>query len=113
MPWINITTAASLGTDTRRTVAAELATVLHEIVGKDPAGVFVSFTTADEFYWGGERSVESAMFDVKWIGEFSEEQRNAIASRVLEAIVPAAGLATKKCRVIFTSKSSEDWGRPK
>ena len=83
-----------------------------DIIDKNPAGVFVSFCRADGFYWGGTPSEACAMFDVKWIGEFSAEQKSGIAARVFGEIAPAAGFDPKKTRVVFTSKVSEDWGRP-
>ena len=52
------------------------------------------------------------MFDLRWIGEFSAGQKQAIANSIIGELAPAAGIDGTKSRVVFTSKVSEDWGRP-
>ncbi len=112
MPWVNVTTGQKLSGEQRASLAAGIGAVLEETISKDPAGVFVSFNTADEFFWGGESKSDAAMFDVRWIGVFSAKQKQAIAGKILGDLAPAAGLAGARSRVVFTSKVSEDWGRP-
>ena len=111
MPWINVTTAKSLDPTQRKSIADGVAKTLNLNIDKDPAGVFVSFVTADEFYWGGESRRDSAMFDIRWIGEFSSDQKKAIASDICGSLAPAVGFESTKTRVVFTSKVSDDWGR--
>ena len=112
MPWVNVTTGKTLIKEQRAEIAGGVAKVLEEVIQKNPAGVFVSFNTADEFFWGGVSAPEAAMFDVRWIGEFSPQQKSAIAAAILTDLAPQAGIDGSKARVVFTSKVSEDWGRP-
>ena len=96
----------------RKSLAEGIANTLLDAIAKDPKGVFVSFNTADEFFWGGESGPEASMFDLRWIGEFSAGQKQAIANSIIGELAPAAGIDGTKSRVVFTSKVSEDWGRP-
>lgn len=113
MPWVNITTAKKLSSADRAKIASGVADALKRHIDKDPAGVFVSFTKAEEFYWGGVATDQCSMFDLRWIGEFSEDQKTAIAGDICGALAPAVDIDGKRTRVVFTSKASEDWGRPK
>ena len=112
MPWVNVTTARPLDVENRRTVADGIAKTLNVNIDKDPKGVFVSFVTADEFFWGGESRPDVSFFDVRWIGEFTADQKSAIAENICGNLAPAVGIDGKSTRVVFTSKISEDWGRP-
>ena len=111
MPWVQMTTAKTLDGNQRKSIAGGVAESLNKHIDKDPAGVFVSFVTADEFYWSGSPSDNAAMFDLRWIGEFSAEQKKAIAADICGTLAPSVGIDTKKTRVVFTSKTSDDWGR--
>ena len=111
MPWVNIVTGCSIPKDRRAETAEGISRTLNEVIGKDPAGVFVSFTRADDFYWGGSPRDDAAIFDLRWIGEFSADQKREISRRICGVIGPAAGLEAARTRVVFTSKAGEDWGR--
>lgn len=111
MPWVHVTTSKKLDTVQRKSIADGIAATLNTHIDKDPSGVFVSFVTADQFFWGGKSLDDVSMFDVRWIGEFSAEQKKGIAHDVCDSLAPAAGINGDKTRVVFTSKVSEDWGR--
>ena len=88
-----------------------VANALNQVIEKDPNGVFVSITRTEAFFWGGVPRDDAAIFDIRWIGIFSVEQKSEITNRIIKEIAPATGLEPSRMRVIFTSKSSEDWGR--
>ncbi len=70
-----------------------------------------SFTRPEAFYWGQERRDDSAIFEVRWIGEFSLDVKRTITRIVSTEIAPAVGLDPDRVRVLFTTFTTADWGR--
>lgn len=111
MPWVNVTTSRELSGKKREMIAEVVSNTLFEVIDKNPDGVFVSVNRAQSFFWGGVKRNDAAIFDIRWIGTFSSEQRKEITRRLITEIGPAAKLNPSHMRVIFTSKDRDDWGR--
>jgi phenylpyruvate tautomerase PptA (4-oxalocrotonate tautomerase family) len=111
MPWVNVVTTRALGDAERSTINAGVTAALVAHAGKQPQGVYVSFTRPDAFYWGQEQRDDSAIFEVRWIGEFSLDVKRTITRIVSTEIAPAVGLDPDRVRVLFTTFSTADWGR--
>ena len=111
MPWVNVITTRRLSDADLATLNAGVTAVLVEHAGKQPQGVYVSFTRPDAFFWGQEQRNDSAIFDVRWIGVFDLEVKRRITRRISTEIAPAVGLDPDRVRVLFSTFASEDWGR--
>jgi phenylpyruvate tautomerase PptA (4-oxalocrotonate tautomerase family) len=111
MPWIHVVTTRKLSAEQEETLQRDLATIFVDLAGKTRPGVYVSIGRPAVFFWGGERRDDAAIFDVQWIGEFGLEVKKEITRRICADLAPEAGLDPDRVRVLFTKKTSEDWGR--
>ena len=106
-----MTTREELSKKAQERIAEVIAATLEQTIDKDPSGVFVSINRAEAFFWGGVKRKDAAIFDIRWVGTFSAEQKSEITNRIVTEIAPATGLEPSRIRVLFTSKSRDDWGR--
>jgi phenylpyruvate tautomerase PptA (4-oxalocrotonate tautomerase family) len=111
MPWVNVVTTRKLADAELEKLNAGITAALIEHADKQAPGVYVSVTRPEVFYWGQEKRDDSAIFDVRWIGEFSLEVKRQITRRFSTEIAPAIGLDPDRVRVLFTTFATADWGR--
>ena len=111
MPWVNLVTAAPLTEQSQLLAKRVVAEVLKETIEREEKAVYVSFTVTSGFFWGGEPVRDVGIFDVRWIGQYGLDKKRAITRALTERLAGPLGLNPDRTRVIFTEKSSEDWGR--
>ena len=111
MPWVNIITARKLTQTELGTVNTGITAALVAHAGKKPGDVFLTVARPETFLWGGERSDDAAIFEVRWLGDFSLQAKRAITRIVATEVAPAVGLAPDRVRVIFSTYPTADWGR--
>jgi phenylpyruvate tautomerase PptA (4-oxalocrotonate tautomerase family) len=111
MPWVNVVTMRKLGDAELQKLNSGITAALVAHAGKQPQGVYVSVTRPEAFFWGQEKRDDSAIFEVRWIGEFGLEVKRTITRIVSTEIAPAVGLDPDRVRVLFSTFASADWGR--
>ena len=111
MPWINVLTTRRMADADLRRLNDGITAALVEHAGKQPQGVYVSVSRPEAFFWGQEERDDAAIFDVRWIGVFTLEVKRQITRRFSTEIAPSVGLDPDRVRVLFSTYSSEDWGR--
>ena len=111
MPWVNVVTTRNLADAELQTLNTGITAALVEHAGKQPAGVFVSVTRPEVLFWGQEKRDDAAMFEVRWIGEFTLEVKRTITRILSTVVAPAIGLDPDRVRVLFTTFATADWGR--
>ena len=111
MPWVNLVTAVPLSEKSQTETKRVVAEVLKESIGREEKAVYVSFTTTYGFFWGGEPVKDVGIFDIRWIGTQTLEKKRLITRALTERLAGPLGLNPDRMRVVFTEKSSEDWGR--
>ena len=111
MPWVNLVTAVPLSEKSQLEAKRVVAEVLKESIGREEKAVYVSFTTTNGFFWGGEPVKDVGIFDIRWIGQYDLDKKRSITRALTERLAGPLGLSPDRTRVIFTDKSSEDWGR--
>ena len=111
MPWVNLVTARRLSEEHQVEARRVIAEVLKESIGREEKAVFVSFASTDGFFWGGQPVKDAGIFDIRWIGQYDLDQKRWITRALTERLAGPLGLSPERTRVLFTEKSSEDWGR--
>ena len=76
MPWVNVVTTRKLTEADCQTLNAGITAALVEHAGKQEKGVYVSVTRPQILFWGQEQREDSALFEVRWIGEFATASNN-------------------------------------
>ena len=111
MPWVNVVTTRELSEANWRVLNAGITAALVVHAGKQEKGVYVSVTRPQTIFWGQEQRDDCAVFEVRWIGEFDLEVKQRITQVLSTEIAASVGLDPDRVRVLFTSFTSEDWGR--
>ena len=111
MPWINVTCRKTLSEEHQDEAKAELAKILDDVLGKEESGLFITFNKAYGFYRAGQRNDDSAIFDVRYIGNFVLDKKREVTTRIANYFKELLGLDPEKVIVIFNEVSSENWGR--
>jgi phenylpyruvate tautomerase PptA (4-oxalocrotonate tautomerase family) len=111
MPWVHIVTARKLSAEQQETLQTAVSGILEDLAGKKKQGVYISIARPEAFFWGGENRDDAAVFDVQWIGDFGLEMKKEGTRRICMEAATAVGLDPDRVRVLFTEKTSGDWGR--
>ena len=111
MPWVNVLTTRKLAQSELGVINTGITAALVAHAGKRPVDVFLTVARPEAFLWGGEKSDNAAIFEVRWLGEFNLEAKRAITRVVATEIAPSVGLDPDRVRVIFATYATADWGR--
>lgn len=111
MPWVQVHLPRSYETGAYDAVKTEIAKVLAEELDKPEQGLSVSFYTPAAFYRAGEASDKTAALDVKYIGSFPLEKKQAVTRRLATFLSGKFGFDPMKIIVLFTEVESGNWGR--
>ncbi len=111
MPWVNVVTTRRLADADLQRLNDGITAALVEHAGKQAPGVYVSYSRPELFFWGQEKREDCAIFEVRWIGEFSLDVKRQITRRFSTELAPSVGLDPDRVRVLFSTFASQDWGR--
>jgi phenylpyruvate tautomerase PptA (4-oxalocrotonate tautomerase family) len=89
MPWVNVVTMKKLGDAELQKLNAGVTAALVAHAGKQPQGVYLSVSRPEAFFWGQEKRDDSAIFEVRWIGEFGLEVKRTITLQLGMVAAPS------------------------
>jgi len=111
MPFMNVITETECTRAQMNTLKAGVAAILEEVLDKPERGVFVTFSHMDGFYRAGEYTDDSAILDLKYIGEFDLQVKQELTKKLCELFRDELGCDPEKIIVPITEKVSANWGR--
>jgi phenylpyruvate tautomerase PptA (4-oxalocrotonate tautomerase family) len=111
MPWVQVHLPKEYGPHDYEAMKSEIAKVLFEELEKPEQGLSVSFYAAEAFYRAGESSETAAALEVKYIGTFALEKKQAVTRRISSFLAEKYGYDPMKTVIVFTEIDSANWGR--
>ena len=111
MPWVNIMTSFDFPQEKQEVIKREVAQALFDVIGKEERSIFVTFCQAFGFYRGGVSSPDSAIVELKYIGNFSLEQKQELTRRFCRVMEDNLKLDPQKIIMPVEELVSENWGR--
>jgi phenylpyruvate tautomerase len=111
MPWVNVVTSKACSKGEQEQIKSGVAQILREVFAKEEQGLAVTFQMADGFFRAGEASSDSAVVEIKYIGQFPLAKKQEITRRVCDLLNRVLRLTAQKVIVLFSEFLSENWGR--
>ncbi len=111
MPWVQVYLPKAFGEKEYDLTKSEIAKILSEELQKPEQGLVVMFHTPSAFYRAGELTGNSAVVDVRYIGTFALEKKQAVTKRLAAFFATTFGTDPLKTTVVFSEVDSGNWGR--
>jgi len=111
MPWVQIFLPKEYERKEYDLAKSEIAKILAEELQKPEQGLVVMFNSPLAFYRAGELTASSAVADVRYIGTFPLEKKQAVTRRLAAYFEAAFGTDPLKTTVVFSETESGNWGR--
>lgn len=111
MPWVQVFLPKEYGRREYDLAKGEIAKILSEELDKPEQGLVVMFNTPLAFYRAGELTARSAVLDVRYIGTFPLEKKQAVTKRLAAFFAAEFGTDPMKTTVVFSETDSGNWGR--
>ena len=111
MPWVQVHLPKKLGPSDFDGIKSEIAGILSEELDKPEQGLTVTFYRPEAFYRAGVPAEDAASVEVKYIGSFALEKKQAVTRRIASFLARKHGTDPMKTIVLFTEVDSGNWGR--
>jgi len=111
MPWVQVFLPKAYEETKYDRTKSEIAKVFSEELQKPEQGLVVMFNVPLAFYRAGELTTNSAVLDVRYIGTFPLEKKQAVTRRLAAFFAAEFGTDPMKTTVVFSETDGGNWGR--